>query len=303
LAAAGSPPKRPLDYSAENVGKAFDQLWLEMDRRYSYFFLKNDVNWKVLKENYRPRAVRAGSPKELAGVLREMLAHLRDMHVWIETPHGPTYTHGGLYQANYNRHVTFERLADRTVCGQFAVVGKTKKDGFGYFLMVRQSAADDRNVAQEAQRIASLFCAKDTAYAKQKFRAGPKHDDFTKSFERVLKACAKPYTKPVVCLIGPGAVSSGEGFVLMLKALPHVTTVGLPTRGASGNPRPVELPGTGISVWFSRWVAMQPDGTPFEGTGIRPDVEVREPPAAYIGADPTLERGLEVLRAKTAGGR
>ena len=42
-------------------------------------------------------------------------------------------------------------------------------------------------------------------------------------------------TEKVVCIIGPGCVSSGEGFAKMLAALPHVTLVGEPTRGSSGS--------------------------------------------------------------------
>jgi C-terminal processing protease CtpA/Prc len=89
----------------------------------------------------------------------------------------------------------------------------------------------------------------------------------------------------------------------MMKCLPHVTTVGLPTRGASGNPRPYELGRSGVRVWFSRWVDLMPDGRTFEGLGIPPDVKVDEPPAAYAERDPTLENGLDLLRVKAAEAR
>jgi C-terminal processing protease CtpA/Prc len=107
----------------------------------------------------------------------------------------------------------------------------------------------------------------------------------------------QPFTRPVVCLIGPGCVSSGEGFALMMKAMDHVTLVGQPTRGASGNPHPVTL-SNGVKVWFSRWVAMEPDGTPIEGRGIQPDVTVE-----HMGeGDPTFDKAVEILREKTGIG-
>jgi C-terminal processing protease CtpA/Prc len=81
-----------------------------------------------------------------------------------------------------------------------------------------------------------------------------------------------------------------------------VTTVGLPTRGSSGNPGTVEVGGTGLTVYYSRWVDMLPDGTPIEGRGVPPAVRVEAPAEAYKDADPTLAKGLEVLRAKAAGG-
>jgi C-terminal processing protease CtpA/Prc len=205
------------------------------------------------------------------------------------------------------------------------LVGKTRNDGFGYSLRLRQSQATPDNVAKAADaikrlrdvpgfivdlrranggaeplalNIATLFCPAETIYAKSKYRNGPRPDDFADAYERTLPASEGAYTKPVVCLIGPGAISSGEAFVQMMHCLPHVTTVGLPTRGASGNPKPFALKGTGLVVMYSRWIDLMPDGQAFEGSGIPPDVTVDEPTTAYSKADPTLEKGMAILREK-----
>jgi carboxyl-terminal processing protease len=154
-----------------------------------------------------------------------------------------------------------------------------------------------------ALEIARLFCAKAAVYAKSKYRDGPGHDQFGQTHDRLLPATPDAYTKPVVCLIGPGAVSSGEGFVKMMKCLPHVTTVGMPTRGASGNPNAKPLARTGLMVYYSSWVDMLPNGAIYEGVGIPPDIRVDLPSAAYAIADPTLEKGLGVLRSKLAAAR
>jgi hypothetical protein len=90
---------------------------------------------------------------------------------------------------------------------------------------------------------------------------------------------------------------------MMLAALPHVTTVGLATRGSSGNPGPADVRDTGLTVYFSRWVDLLPGGTAIEGQGVRPAVVVEATAEAYRDADPTLAKGLEVLRAKAAGGK
>ena len=77
----------------------------------------------------------------------------------------------------------------------------------------------------------------------------------------------------------------------MMKALPHVTLIGQPTRGASGNPASVDLP-NGISVSYSRWVDMLPDGTPIEGKGVSPDITVEhESPG-----DPTFDAAVKSPR-------
>jgi hypothetical protein len=318
------------EWSEANVGKVFDDLWNVMDQNYSHFFLKKDVDWSALRDKYRPTAIKAKNSAELVAVLKEMLSHLGDLHVWIETPAGivPTFQGGG-YVYNGNRDVTLSQLEDRVECGKFGVVGKTKQDGFGYFLMLRQSAAtkaDVKAAVEAVQRlrtapafvvdlrtanggseplaleIARLFCDKDAVYAKSKYRNGPEHDHFGQDFDRVLPRSLDAYTRPVVCLVGPGAVSSGEGFVKMMKCLPHVSTVGMPTRGASGNPKPWPLSRTRLTVYYSSWVDMLPNGEVYEGVGIAPDTRVDLPKDAYLTADPTLEKGFEILRAKLASG-
>lgn len=320
--------QKPFLYTEESVGKVFDELWQAMDCHYSYFILKKDVDWKALGEHYRPRAIKATNRKELVEMLREMLSHLKDLHIWIQTPEGQVGTVQSTYERGLNPKVILALLEDVTKCGTFAAVGKVKGEGFGYFWMMRQSQADDAAVQQaldameklrdvpgfvvdlraanggderKAQRLAQWFCPRRMVYAKSRFRTGaPQHDAFGPDRQRWLEATERPYTRPVVCLIGSGAVSSGEGFVKMMKCLPHVTLVGKRTRGASGNPRPVQLGETGIAVWFSRWVDLLPDGTPIEGVGIAPAIEVAAPAADYQQKDPTLEKGLEVLRQKVA---
>jgi RNA polymerase sigma factor (sigma-70 family) len=119
-------------FTPETVGAGFDELWKAMDRNYSYFFLKPDVDWAKLRDEYRPRAIRARSAEELSVVLKEMLGRLKDGHVWIITPDGKQV---GTYQStspyNGNAKVTFGQMTDVTECGRFANVGKTRPDGFG----------------------------------------------------------------------------------------------------------------------------------------------------------------------------
>jgi hypothetical protein len=313
---------------AEALGRAFDALWDDMDRHYSHFTLKK-IDWGALKGRYRPRAVAAGDLREFVEVLTEMLGHLRDGHVWIDFE-GRTPTYISRAGGNYNREVVQNALKAPACCGNFALVGVTKADGFAALVLTNQSKADKESVRQAvafirahrdapgflvdlreanggnellAREIAREFCGKDAVYAKSKYRAGPGHGDFGPVYDRVLKAGERPYTKQVVCLIGPRAVSSGEGFVQMLKCLPHVTTVGARTRGSSGNPKPFKLPGVAVTVWYSRWVDLMPDGTPIEGAGIAPDVAVDAPLGAYEKKDPTWDKTVEILRKRARSDR
>jgi hypothetical protein len=313
---------------AEALAKAFDALYNDMDRHYSHFALKK-IDWKALKDRYRLRAVAAPDLHAFVEVLTEMLGHLRDGHVWIDFA-GRIPTHISRADGNYNRTVVQNALKKVTYCGNLAFVGVARADGFAAVVLTNQPRANRDSVREVvefigahhdapgflvdlreaaggnelfARDIAREFCAKDAVYAKSKYRSGPGHDDFGTAHDRVLKAVEKPYIKPVVCLIGPRAVSSGEGFVQMLKCLPHVTTIGAHTRGSSGNPSPFKLPGVAVIVWYSRWVDLMPDGTPIEGAGIAPEIAVDVPQSAYKEKDPAWEKAVEVLRKRVSAGK
>jgi hypothetical protein len=306
---------------------AFDELWSQMDRHYSHFALKPDVDWPALRDRFRPEAADAATQEDFVEVLRRMLSELRDMHVWIETPDGEVPTHSVPWKRNWNPQAIVADLAEQTPCGEFAIVGKTRDDGFGCLIIAQQSAATAENVRQTldqlgalrdvpgfvidlrggcsggderlAREVAQFFCGEQVVYARSRYRDGPAHDDFGEASERVLEPHAQPFIGPVVCLTGQKCMSSGEGFVMMLSALPQVTTVGQRTRGSSGNPKPFSLPGLPITVWFSRWVDLLPDGTPVEGRGIAPEIELDDPLEAYRDSDPTWRRAIDLLRAGT----
>jgi C-terminal processing protease CtpA/Prc len=297
-----------------------------MDQHYSYFELKK-IDWLALKLKYRSRAVAADTLVAFVGVVGQILDELNDDHVWFSEPEGATIARRRQpWRYNGNSRATESAIENKVLAGKgFAQIGTTRPDGFGVIRVVRQSQADADAVAAVvkfirsqpsapgfildlrmanggseplAQQIAREFCARDTVYAKSKYRNGPKATDFGTAYERILKSSERPFTKPVVCILGPGCVSSGEGFAKMLKCLPHVTTIGMPTRGSSGNPKPFTLPGVEVTIVYSRWVDMLPDGTPIEDRGVPPDVVVDLPESAYQQSDPTWDRAVEVLRAK-----
>ena len=60
----------------------------------------------------------------------------------------------------------------------------------------------------------------------------------------------------------------------------------------------VALGGLNAAVFYSRWVDLLPDGTATEGRGVQPDVAANFDEAEYASADPTWEKGLEVLWVK-----
>ena len=165
-------------------------------------------------------------------------------------------------------------------------------DSPGLILDLRRNVGGSEEIAKE---IAGLFVNRETTYAKSTYRTGDEPTEFGPEFERTfLPTKQTSYKGEIVCLIGPGTVSSAEGLALMMKALPNCTLIGQSTRGASGNPRPIMLP-NGVEVWYSRWKSLLPDGTCFEGVGIQPDIFVEH----LQDFDPTFDKAVELLKSKT----
>ncbi len=53
-----------------------------------------------------------------------------------------------------------------------------------------------------------------------------------------------------------------------------------------------------VTMYVPSWKAMRPDGTCFEGEGIKPDIEVAAKPDAFEKGDPVIDRALRSLRRR-----
>jgi len=302
---------------------AFDALWADMDRNYSYFEHKQ-IDWVAIRDEYRPRFEAVESDAAFIEALQDTLSNLRDPHVRIVTPDGLKGTYGLPYTPNWNWDVIMADLTAVTQFRNFAYTARTKEGGFGYFAYIRQGRATPELVSHViqsirelkdapgfildlrtgasggdellARQIASEFCGEDVVYATSKYRDGPAHSDFTRHYSRILPATDDAYTKPIVCILGSRVVSSGEGLAKMLLALPNVTSIGAPTRGSSGNPRSFDLPGLDYAVSYSRWVDMMPDGTAIEGRGVIPEILDEHTQDTFRDDDPTWRLSLRTLR-------
>jgi len=67
------------DPSAEPL-EVFNQLWNDVNNRYTYFELKN-IQWDVIGNNYLNKISNNMNEKELFDVLSDMLYELKDGHV------------------------------------------------------------------------------------------------------------------------------------------------------------------------------------------------------------------------------
>lgn len=96
------------------------------------------------------------------------------------------------------------------------------------------------------------------------------------------------YHKPVYVLTSHISVSAAETFVMYMKCLPQVTTVGQPTRGALSDVLEKNLP-NGWFLGMSNEVYLDHQGICHEKKGIQPDVEL-----------PVFEVGPATFRHRSA---
>lgn len=111
-----------------------------------------------------------------------------------------------------------------------------------------------------------------------------------------LQPVAPLIKAPIVFLTDQRAMSYAESVLGLVQFHQLATIVGSNTAGANGNVLPLILPGGFTSIYTGMRV-IGPDGNPFHGEGIEPDVRVT-PTLASIkaGRDAVLERALELLQ-------
>ncbi len=129
------------------------------------------------------------------------------------------------------------------------------------------------------------------AYAAMRaWRDGGSHGD-------IAPAEGVRLTMPTVVLLDHATFSAAEDFLVAIDAIPHVTFVGRPSGGSTGQPLVFELPGGGRARICTKRDTY-PDGREFVGVGVRPDVVV-EPTVEDVraGRDVMLERAVALLAA------
>ena len=107
----------------------------------------------------------------------------------------------------------------------------------------------------------------------------------------VIRAARVPrFRGRIVVLTDGGCYSACEDLTGALRGLRHVTVVGDTTGGSTGQPIVTSF-GNGMNARVSARRYLLPDGAPFEGAGIAPDVAVPWTVASLRdGSDPALER-------------
>jgi carboxyl-terminal processing protease len=109
-----------------------------------------------------------------------------------------------------------------------------------------------------------------------------------------LSPSADAYQGRLFLLVDRFCGSACEDFVMPFKATGRAIVIGETTQGSSGNPYRADL-GSGMSIAVGAVRYRFPDGAPFEGIGIVPDVTVERRIADIVaGRDAVLIRAEEL---------
>lgn len=300
----------------------FEAAWKRIKDVYPYLEFKK-INWDSIYTVYLPRA-EAAQGDEFFLVLRDLLAELKDGHVYYRTKGG-----GEVYPFYPARHfkdrhayspfvvrkyfdrelkltesssVEYEILPGNIgyaflsdfhktyLMDEFPGVLEYLKNTKGLILDIRQKRGGDyKNIEAVITRFLTEPLERNDAYTYGEKWVLPPFQP-SGPFQ---------YTNPVVVLINGSTFSAGEFTTEILKQLPHVTAVGDTTGGGSvggGDESLYYLP-SGKSIEIGFIDIRRYDGLPWEWLGIAPDIRVEQTEADILaGRDKQLEYAIEMLK-------
>jgi hypothetical protein len=312
------PPTAPIEPALALA--AFDGAWAAFDEEYAKFGLRPEVDWKELRARYRPWAEQARTTYEAGATIGVLLAHLRDLHVWVKAGDEfmPGYDRPRAHNGNWKAaeelvgplqdtghdlvwarsedrigYLNVHQLGDPELVRAFDEALDQLADTWGLVVDLRFNGGGDELLARS---LAGRFLEERAVYARNRYRSGAKHDQLGPELAREVEPRGPwRYRGPIVALWGQRTMSSAESFAMMLATCPQVVSMGDRTAGSSANPRRLELAG-GIAVNLPRWNDLDPQGEPIEDVGFAPGRVIPATRAQLRKGDPVLEAALAHLR-------
>jgi C-terminal processing protease CtpA/Prc len=285
------------DLASSDPYKNFDYLWEQVDKKYSYFGLK-DIDWQSIKSTYRSQLTEDMTEEALFDVLSNMLNELKDDHTNLISPFNVSvYTQPVQENLNYHPTTVWEHyVAERKITGSFQhgiIDGKNiayiRYSSFmntpshahlsylislygatnGLILDLRQNGGGNSfNVPIILER----FNDKDRTVGYFITRNGKNHDDFGPQEPfNLLKSEQSTYLKPVAVLIDKGSYSATTMFAVATKSMPNLVLIGDTTGGGGGLPNGGELP-NGWTYRFSISQLLDINGNNYAENGVPPDI-------------------------------
>ncbi len=304
------------DKSSSNPFVIFDYLWNEIDRKYSYFELKQ-IDWDLVRTNYRAQISADMNEEELFAVLANMMIELKDDHSnLISRFNISRYNVALRNEPNFNgRTIEEHYIPNARITGAFfhdflpgdevayirynsfmLPIDKNSldhiltryKDTKGIILDLRENGGGSiANIPLLMER----FSPQRTLAGYFITRNGVNRNAFSpRANFHIGSHDGIRYQKPVMVLIDRGSYSATTMFALACKAFPNLTLIGDTTGGGGGLPNGGQLP-NGWTYRFSVSQLLDLDGNNFAEAGVEPDIV-----AAFdwtdLSKDEIIERAL-----------
>ena len=299
------------DMGSTNPLDNFDYLWNEVDKKYSYFELKN-IDWDQMKNTYRPMLKDNSTEVELFTVLES-----KDDHTNLISPFNVSQYNVALNGAKNYRPRTIEEfyLQDPWRTGalkhdflsnnevgyirygsfssgfsdsQMDLILDRYKDTKGIILDLRENGG---GAIFNIPKLLGRFVESTTLVGYSITRNGEAHTDFGEKENFYITPHGNvQYLKPVVVLIDRGSYSATTFFAVATKAFPNITLIGDATGGGGGLPNGGQMP-NGWTYRFSISQLLDLNDNNYAENGVPADIEV-----AFdwnnLETDEILERGI-----------
>lgn len=298
----------------------FDHVWQTLDRTYGQFTNKH-ADWGALYRVYRPQITAETSDGDLHRILLEMLGHLNDAHVCIQTDTSRTCCGltEGLPSVGFSRELIESQYlngkAETALEGRLMSGWPNEQIGYLYIRnfkskpdelsaaidswMERFAAASGLIVdvrdntggkSENSEMVAARFADRKRHFATSFDRYGERRDDYLPpTYRNIEPAGPIQFTGPVAVLTDRHTASAAEGFVLAMRVLPHVTIIGDLTEGALAAQYPEKLP-NGWMLWVAHKHTVDHEGVCWDGVGIPPDMRITN---SQVDIDSGQDRVLE----------
>ncbi len=318
-------------HGQSNPIAVFEELWLTFEQQYAGFELRK-VDWDQLFDKYRPQIDKQTDQKQLFKVCCELLQELNDAHVNLIDKSGKqvnrcnsnNFPNATNILSEFSEQA-FYAIVDSNLKREgfnslktSQVIGYAQSDSLGY-IRISKMAENSKGLSQALDRL------KDTKgiiidirlnsggtdhylyqiagrFADEK-RVGHYKTERVKGTNTMTKAKAwylKPYgkyqyKKPIIILTSDFTASAAEIFVLAMKELPYVRTIGGFTNGATSHMKSIKL-SNGWKVTLSNQIAYSAGMVNYEGVGIKPDILLSN--HIEDDTDKVLLRAIEELKKK-----
>lgn len=304
----------------------FEALWQRVKTVYPFLEFKK-IDWDSIYTVYQPR-VEAARGDEFYLVLGDLLAELKDGHVYYTTPGGsevyPFYPQRHFKDRHsyspfvVRKYFTKELLLTESTSAEYQIL----PNNIGYVFL---SDFHEDYLYQEFPAIMSYL--KNTRELiidiRQKRGGNPLNVEAVVSWfitnpmewpafislgipikmSPISPQRSFTYQQPVVVLINGSTFSAGELTTELLKQIPGITVVGDTTGGGGGlsaNNSPETLPEfklpSGKKISIPSGYIEKFDGQPWEWNGIAPDIRIVQTEADIKnGVDRQLEYAITLL--------